>query len=229
VLIVLGPLRLIYIPTKLFVRDNAAATVENIAGHELLFRFGMVSDLMAAVTLIFLVMAFYRLFESLDRRLAALVVIFGGIMPALLYFLNVATDAAALMMANGAGFLAVFSKPQQDALVMLFLRFHDYQNTAAETLWGIWLLPLAILVYRSRFLPKFLGIWLAIDGIAYLILSLTGLMAPRYQGRLFTLFQPALFAEMAIMLWLLIKGGKPFPCDVSTEPLPYKQVLATRE
>jgi len=89
------------------------------------------------------------------------------------------------------------------------LRFHDFQNTAAETLWGAWLFPLAILVYRSRFLPRFLGIWLAFNGLAYVILSMTGLLAPQYQGKLFTLFQPALFAEVALMLWLAIKGGAP--------------------
>ena len=61
------------------------------------------------------------------------------------------------MVARGADFLSVFNKPQQDALTMLVLNLHDYQNTAAEILWGLWLFPLAILVYRSRFLPRFLG------------------------------------------------------------------------
>lgn len=216
-LVVLGPLRLIYIPNKLFVRDDAAATVNNIVHHEMLFRFGMAGDLLAALTLIFLVMALYRLFETVDRRLAVLVVILGGIMPGLLYFVNVANDGAVLMMAKGVGFLAVFSKPQQDALVMLMLRLQEYQNTAAETLWGAWLFPLAMLVYRSRFLPRFLGAWLGINGLAYVVLSMTGVLAPRYQGRLFTAFQPALFGEMAIMLWLMIKGGRPLQQNALTE------------
>ncbi len=62
-LTVLGPVRLIYIPSKLFVRGDAAATVNNIAAHELLFRFGIVADLICGVILIFLVLAFYRLFQ----------------------------------------------------------------------------------------------------------------------------------------------------------------------
>jgi hypothetical protein len=57
-LVLIGPLRLIYIPTKLFVHGNAAATVNNIAAHEWLFRFGIVSDLAGGVILIFLVLAF---------------------------------------------------------------------------------------------------------------------------------------------------------------------------
>ena len=214
-LVVIGPLRLIYIPSKLFVHENATATVNNIAAHEWLFRFGMVGDLVGAVILIFLVLAFYRLFKGVDQYLAVLVVILGGVMPALIYFVNVVSDAGALMVVRGAGFLSVFDKPQRDALVMLLLRLHDHQNTAAEILWGAWLFPLAILVYRSRFLPRFLGLWLIINGFAYVILSFTGLLLPQYQGKVFLISQPALFGELALMLWLVIKGAKPQPLDAA--------------
>jgi hypothetical protein len=204
-----GPLRLIYIPSKLFVHGNATATASNIAAHEWLFRFGIVSDLFGAVILIFLTLALYRLFKGVDQNLAVLVVIFGGVMPALLYFVGVVYDAAALMVVRGADFLSVFDKPQRDALAMLFLRLGDHQYTAAEILWGLWLFPLAILTYRSRFLPRFLGVWLTINGFAYVLLSLTGELLPQYQNKVFILSQPALFAEVAFMLWLVIKGAKP--------------------
>ena len=71
-LVLLGPLSLIYIPNKLFVQGNAAATASNIASHEWLFRVGMLSDLVGAVVLIFLVLAFYRLFKGVDQQLAVL-------------------------------------------------------------------------------------------------------------------------------------------------------------
>src|SRR5260370_25274178 len=184
-LCLIGPLRLMYIPGKLFVHGNATATVNNIAAHLWLFRFGIVGDLACAVILIFLGLAFYRLFKGVDQYLAVLVVIFGGVIPALINFVGVVSDAGALMVVRGADFLSVFDKPQRDALAMLFLRLRDHQNTAAEILWGLWLLPLAILVYRSRFLPRFLGVWLTINGFAYAILSLTGILFPQYQGKLF--------------------------------------------
>ena len=214
-LVVIGPLRLIYIPNKLFVSGNAAATVNNIAAHQLLFRLGIVADLAGAVILIFLTLAFYRLFAGVDRNLAVLVVIFGGVMPALIYFVGVVDDFGALMVARGADFLSAFDKPQQDALAMLFLRLRDHQNTAAEILWGVWLLPLAVLVYRSRFLPRFLGVWLALGGFAYLALSLAGVLWPQYQSKVFTISQPAFFGEIALMLWLVIKGGMPQPADAA--------------
>jgi len=218
-LVLIGPLRLIYIPSKLFVSGNAAATVNNIAAHQLLFRLGIVADLAGAVILIFLVLAFYRLFKSVDRNLAGLVVIFGGVMPATIYFVNVVSDLGALTVVRGADYLSVFDKPQRDALVMLLLRLHDHQNTAAEILWGVWLLPLAVLVYRSRFLPRFLGIWLVINGFAYVIMSFTGVLLPQYQNKVFIISQPALFGELALMLWLVIKGAKPPALDAAAPSL----------
>jgi hypothetical protein len=214
-LCVIGPLRLIYIPSKLFVHGNAAATVNNIAAHQWLFRFGIVGDLLGGVILIFLVMAFYRLFKGVDQNLAVLVVIFGGVMPAVIYFVGVVSDAGALIVVRGADFLSAFDKPQRDALVMLFLRLRDQQNTAAEILWGVWLLPLAVLVYRSRFLPRFLGVWLILNGVAYVIISLVGELFPQYQNTVFAFSQPALLAELALMLWLVIKGAKPQPLDAA--------------
>jgi hypothetical protein len=208
-LTVFGPVRLIYIPGKLFVPGNAAATADNIAAHELLFRFGIAADLICAVILIFLVLAFYRLFQGVDRNLAVQVAIFGGVMPAAIDFVSVVSDAGALTLVRGADFLSAFDKPQRDALAMLFLRLRDHQNTAAETLWGLWLIPLAILVYRSRFLPRFLGVWLVLNGLGYLTLSFTGIFFPQHQMDVFRYSQPALAGELALMLWLVIKGAKP--------------------
>jgi len=137
------------------------------------------------------------------------------------------SDAGALMVAQGPAFLSVLDKPQRDALVMLFLRLHDHQNTAAEILWGLWLLPLAMLVYRSRFLPRFLGVWLAINGFAYVILSFTGVLLPQYENKVFLLSQPALFAELAFMLWLVIKGARPPALDVAGPSLAVGKVAFT--
>ena len=215
-LILIGPLFLLYIPSKLFVEGNAAATVNNIAAHQSLFRFGVVAELAGAIILIFLTLAFYRLFAGVDRNLAMLVVIFGGVMPAVIYFVGVAYELAALRIVRGANFLSAFDKPQQDALAVLLLRLHNSQITASLALAGAWLFPLAILVYRSRFLPRFLGVWLAIGGFAYVALSLTAVLWPQYQDKVFTFSQPAFFGEIALTLWLVIKGAKPQTLNAPT-------------
>jgi hypothetical protein len=217
-LITIGPLILIYIPNKLFVHGNATATVNNIAAHERLFRVGILAELVGGVVLIFLVLAFYRLFQGVDRDLAVLVVILGGVLPAVIYFVNVVNEFGALMVAGGADFLSVFDKPQRDALAMVFLRLHGYQIDASLVLAGAWLFPLATLVYRSRFLPRFLGVWLSLGGFAWLILSFTAILAPEYQDRLFRIFQPAFFGEIALTLWLVIKGAKPPALNTTAPP-----------
>ena len=110
-----APLRLIYIPSKLFVAGNASATANNIAAHETLFRLGILSDLFTATMAIFLTLALYRLFKGVDQDLARLVVILGALMVTPIYFLNTINDAAALLLARGADFLSAFDKPHRDA------------------------------------------------------------------------------------------------------------------
>jgi hypothetical protein len=94
---------------------------------------------------------------------------------------------------------------------MLFLRLHHQVIVAAEILWGAWLFPLAVLTIRSGFLPRFLGFWLIVNGLAYLAMSLTGLLLPQYEQTVSTIAFPALLGEMVFMLWLVIKGAKPQP------------------
>ena len=74
---------------------------------------------------------------------------------------------------------------------------------------GLWLFPLELLVYRSQFLPRFLGVWLIFTGFARVILSLTRALLPQYVDKVDTYSQPAIFGEIAFMFWLLIKGAKP--------------------
>ena len=98
---------------------------------------------------------------------------------------------------------------------MLFLNLHSHGFGVAEIFWGLWLFPLGLLVYRSRSLPRFLGVWLAIGGFAYVILSLTAVLFPQYQDKVFIISQPALFGELAFMLWLVIKGARPPALDAT--------------
>src|SRR5437899_9461749 len=91
---------------------------------------------------------------------------------------------------------------------MVFLRLHSFEINASLVLAGAWLLPLAALVYRSRFLPRFLGVWLAFGGFAWLILSFVAILAPEYQDKLFAIFQPAFFGEIALTLWIIVKGAR---------------------
>jgi len=203
-----APLRLLYIPSKLFVSGDAGATSRNIAAHETLFRLGILSDLFTATMTIFLTLALYRLFKGVDEGLARLLVILGALMVTPIYFVNTINDGAALLLARGADFLRVFEQPQRDALVVLFLRMHHLGVLANQVFWGLWLLPFGLLVYKSGFIPRILGIWLALNCFAYLVTSVTGILWPRYEQRVSNWVFPVMFGELAIMLWLIIVGAK---------------------
>src|SRR5207245_10202753 len=94
------------------------------------------------------------------------------------------------------------------ALGMLFIRLHSQGQFIDEIFWGLWLFPFGLLVFRSGFLPRFLGVWLMINCFGYLVLSVTALFFPLYYEAAFRYSQSVLFGELAIMLWLLIKGAK---------------------
>ncbi len=205
---ILGFFAMSYVPSKVIVHGNAAATASNISAHEMLFRLGIAGELIGQAGFIFVALALYDLLKGVNRRHASLIVAL-IVVSIPIAFLNEVNAMAALVLVRGAEFLSIFEKPQRDALAMLFLSLHHYGFVVAETFWGLWLFPLGLLVYKSRFLPRFLGVWLAIAGFAWVILSLTGIVLPQYQNKMDTYSQPAFFGEIAFMLWLVIKGGKP--------------------
>jgi hypothetical protein len=207
---IVGFFAMAYVPNKLIVHGNAAATASNIAAHEMLFRLGIAAELIGQAGFIFVALALYDLFKAVNQRHASLMM--GLIVVSVpIVFLNELNSIAALVLVRGTDFLSVIEKPQRDALAMLFLKLHSQGYVVAEIFWGLWLFPLALLVYRSRFLPRFLGVWLAFAGVAWVILSLTSLLWPQYQDKMDTYSQPAVIGEIVFMFWLLIKGAKPKP------------------
>lgn len=203
-----GIVRLLYIPNALIVHGNAAATANNIATHESLFRLGIVCYLVGGTLWLFVPLALYRLLKGVDQTLAALMVILGSLMQVPTYLYNTATDVAALLFVRGADFLSVFDKPQRDAFALLSLNLHHQLDLANMMFAGLWLVPFGLLVYRSRFLPRFLGVWLMAGCFPYIALSIFGFLIPGSEDKIFTFGQPLMFGEVVIMFWLLVMGAK---------------------
>ena len=205
--VITGPFSLMYVPNKMIVTGNAAATVANILAHETIFRLGILGDLLTGVWALAITFALYRLFRGVDQSLAAVMVILGGVMPAGIFFVNSLNWIAALMIAHGTD-LAAFSSAQRGALAMLFMHLHSKGNVVNSIFWGLWLFPFGMLVMRSSFLPRILGVWLIGGGFGYLAVAFAGLFAPRYQDVAFMISQPLLLSELAITFWLLVMGAK---------------------
>jgi hypothetical protein len=207
---VFGIFGLIYVPSKLLVDGNATATANNIAASETLFRLGIAADLIGQALFIFLALALYNLLKDVDWRYAVVMLIL--ILVAIpIAFLNELNALAALYLVRGADFLTAFEKPQRDALAMLFLNLRGDGFDIAGIFWGLWLFPLGLLVYRSRFLPRILGVWLMAGCFGWLARSGTSLVLPQYGHVVFRWTTPLAIGELVFLLWLLIMGAKPNP------------------
>jgi hypothetical protein len=206
----LGPFYLLYVPARTIVRNDAAATAARVLAHETLFRWGMLAETLGAVIFVGLALALYRLFEEVDRhrarQLLALVLV-----SAALGLVTPVFNAAALLVFRGGAPFAAFDRHTLEGLGMLLIRIHGQANGINQMFWGLWLLPFGWLVVHSRFLPRWLGYWLLLDGAAWVILSVVWFLAPDHSDSLFVYFQPVFMAELAAMLWLLIVGAKEQP------------------
>ena len=202
-----APFTLIYVPNKLIVRGDAAATANNVLEHETMFRLAIFGDLFTHVIFICLAVALYRLLSNVNKTWAMLMVVLVTVSAAV-GFLDTLNHVAALILFRGGDYLTVFDKTQLNALGYLFVRLHDQGIFMNELFWGLWLFPFGLLVYRSEFMPRWLGVWLMINCFGYVILCGIALLFPAYYNTAFLWAQPILFGELAIMLYLLIKGAR---------------------
>ena len=215
-MILIAPFSLLYVPGKLIIHGNATATAGNILAHETMFRLSIFGDLIGHVIFICLGIALYRLLSNVNKTWAMLMVAF-VLVSAAVGFLNTLNNIAALILFRGGEFLDVVDKVQRDALGFLSLRLHNQGEFISEIFWGVWLFPFGLLVYRSGFLPRILGIWLIIACFAWVALSITAQFFPSNYSAAFGWLQPAFFAEMAIMLYFLIRGAnvKALPAEAT--------------
>jgi Domain of unknown function (DUF4386) len=207
-----GVFALIYVPDKVLVHGNAAATINNIAAYETLYRFGIAAELISQALFIFVALALYHLLKGVNQSRATLMVILIAVsVPIAL--LNELNSIAALALVRGADFLSAFDKSQRDALAMLFIKLHSDGFDIAAIFWGLWLFPLGLLVYRSRFIPRILGVLLVAHGFTYVINSLTSFVLPQYERVVSQWMMPFSFGEPLFMFWLLIMGAIPKPSE----------------
>lgn len=206
-MVLTAPFSLLYVPSQIVVRGDAAATAGNILAHQTLFRLGIVGALATAVIFLFTALALRDLLRDVSPLLAAQMVAL-VMVSVPISFLNELNNLAALTLLSGADHFSAFSPEQLRAGVMLFLRLYSHGHSLGAIFWGLWLFPFGLLVYRSGFLPRILGLWLMVNCFGYLAISFSALFLPDYRAAVSLAVMPALLGELAILLWLLIKGVK---------------------
>jgi hypothetical protein len=206
-----GPFSYIYVSNALIVPGDATATARNVRASELLVRVAVVSDLAGVIIVAFAVLTLYRLLKDVDNQQAVLMVIL-WLVTIPITFVNTLNRLAALILVSGAHFLSVFANGQPDAMAMLFLRLYNQGNIVNQIFWGLWLVPFGILVFKSGFIPRILGVLLIIGAAGYVASSVTTLLSPHYGPVVFEwMMLLNALGEIPIVFWLMVKGVKDQP------------------
>jgi hypothetical protein len=193
---------IMYVPSTLIVPRDAATTVSNILASESLFRLSIVSALITQLIGIVLVLVLYKLLKPVNTNHALLMVIF-LLVSVPIAMLNELNHFAALLLLSGAGYLTAFETNQLHAQVMFFLDLHGHGVAIASIFWGLWLFPMGYLIFKSGYIPKFLGIVLIIACFGYLIDFAIFSLFPNVDA---TIGQFTGWGEILFPLWLLIRG-----------------------
>jgi hypothetical protein len=200
-LLPLGILGILYIPASLIVPQDAAATVSNLMANQMLFRLSIVSALFIPVVTISVALLLYHLLKHVNKTQAALMVIL-ILLPAPIAMINELNQLAILLLLRAES-LMIFTADQLPGLVDLLLDLHDSGIAIAQIFWGLWLFPMGWLIFKSGFLPKFLGVLMMIGCFGYVIDSFIFLLFPDLGV---TVTQFTFVGELLLPLWLLIKG-----------------------
>ena len=200
-----APFSLLYIPSRLIVPGDAATTARNIMASESLFRLGIVSALITVIVNILVVLALYQVLKPVNKNITWLMVIF-LLVSVPITMLNELNNFAVLFLLSGADSLKIFTADQVHTLVSLFLNLHATGLNIAGIFFGLWLFPMGYLVFKSGFLPRFLGVLLIIGCLGYLIQSFTAFLSPNLAVKIALLPVLTSWGELLFPLWLVIKG-----------------------
>lgn len=198
-----------YVRPKLIVFGDAATTVNNIMAHEFLFRMGIVSHLFAQVFLLLFGMTVVRLFQGVNKTWAT---IFWTsiLMTVAITVVNTLNYVAPLVVLSKADYLNVFQQEQLHAIVMIFLRLSNFGQALYEIFWGSYLFAFGLLIIKSRFIPRILGMLMIVGSIGFPINTFTKLLVPEFYPAMFTQMT-MLFSGLGVvptLFWILIMGVK---------------------
>lgn len=185
--------------------EEAASIAQDIVASEQLFRIGFVSFVLSALFFLLSAWALYVLLKPVNNELALLVVLLNlcGVAIKCASFLG---ELTALQLLSGADYLKAFEPDQLKALASLFLTVFNSGFMVAQIFFAAWLLPLGYLVFKSGYLPRFLGVLLILDFFAILLWFFQFFLFPDYEVISYPGLAISFVAEAALCLWLLIKG-----------------------
>lgn len=210
-----------FVRGNLIVSNDPAATASRILGSESLFRLGLAGEMLTCVCDIALAMILYVLLKPVNRNLALLGAFFRLAFVGI-YGVAKLFEIAALVALGAAEYSKAFEPGQLHDLAFMSLKVHSYGYGVALLFFGFCCIVFGHLIRKSVYLPKAIGVLLVIAGVGYIVFSLAQMLAPAFAANfLFPwLVLPALPAELALALWLAIKGVDPAKWEARTRFAP---------
>lgn len=208
-LIIFGVLGIAYIPSELIDWNNASKTLSNISDNTALFQLGIILSIFCYLSYLFLVIVLFQLLKSVNKNLAWLMLIL-VLVSVPIALVSVISNIDVLSLLKETEYLSILDPNLLKAKVMLSLDSYNNGIIVAQVFWGLWLFPFGYLVYKSNFLPKFLGIMLMVGCFYYFMDSMAQIAFPSYLDGIINsiLSYCAMIGEFGICLWLLILGDK---------------------
>jgi hypothetical protein len=189
---------------KLVIAGNIEQTAQNIAAHGELFLVAIFCYFLSFLGDVIIAWSLYVLLAPVNRSLSLLMAWF-QLVYAAIAFVGVVNLMGVYHLLTETNYLTAFGPGPLHAQVMLSLHSFRYTWQMALVLFGIHLVLLGYLIFRSGYIPRILGILLIINGLGWVIDSLGPYLLPHANlGFTFVTF----FAELFFMLWLLIRGWK---------------------
>ncbi len=205
---VTGPIGIVIVPSMLVVGGDAAATAANVAGHEGLWRLGILCYLASQLVFIPLVLSLRSFLKDVGPALTRLMVCL-VVASVPLAILNLVGYLAPTVLLGGHAYAKTFEPAQIQALALFSIQSTQQGEILVGFFWGLWLLPLGLLVYRSGFFPKVFGVFLLIGCAGYLADGTTALLFPTMRPALTPLVMlTGVLGEIPFLLWLLIRGAR---------------------
>jgi hypothetical protein len=191
-----------YVPSKLIVSADPTATAANLRNFDFLYRLGFASFLIESLCDTALALLLYVLLKPVNKQLSLLAAFFGLMATATFAFAELFYFAPQLML--GRPYLNSFTPDQVNSLVLLSLKFYGYGGMLFTAYYGVAWIVRSYLIFRSGYLPKFLGVLMAIGGSGFVVRNFLLILAPAYASDvLLVLMFPG---GLSMTVWLLVKG-----------------------
>jgi hypothetical protein len=206
ILIAVGIFGEVFVRGRLLVPDDAMATAANIRAHELLWRWSIAGELFAAICVTVLLLVWVVLLRPVNRDLLLLAVAF--VLASHAIEAVSALDLLRTLFPLGdAGYLQAFTPEQLAALARLAVRAHGHGYGVALLFTGCFFLIAGYLIFKSGYLPRFIGVLYQIAGVGYVTHTFVLILAPSLADGVFRVAAPfILIGELSLALWLLFKG-----------------------